>query len=126
MDTRVNRCEDAHVLRHTGGNSNGISERFSVRHSRSCRRSGLRSTTVRTMVSFRTDGPVTRSLLHCHQLLPQQGTGYLTLNEVLNGQIVPITGSLTFAPGPNVVPYKDDEDDDGNPLCYQYDRSGNV
>jgi hypothetical protein len=58
--------------------------------------------------------------------VPQQGTGYLTSIEVLNGQIIPITGSLTFAPGPNVVPYEDDEDDDGNPLCYQYDRSGNV
>jgi hypothetical protein len=58
--------------------------------------------------------------------VPQQGTGYLTSIEVLNGQIIPITGSLTFAPGPNVVPYEDDEDDGGNPLCYQYDRSGNV
>lgn len=56
----------------------------------------------------------------------QQGTGYATSIEVLNGQITPITGSLTFAPGPNVVPFEDDEDDNGNPICYQKDSSGNI
>jgi len=58
--------------------------------------------------------------------VPQQGTAYGTSVEVLNGQITPITGTVTFAPGPNVVPYEDDEDANGNPICYEYDSSGNV
>ena len=58
--------------------------------------------------------------------VPQQGTAYSTSIEVLNGQITPVMGSLTFAPGPNVVPYEDDEDDNGNPICHQYDNSGNL
>ena len=58
--------------------------------------------------------------------VPQQGTAYATSIEVLNGQITPIVGSLTFVPGPNVVPYEDDEDANGNPICYQYNSSGNI
>ena len=58
--------------------------------------------------------------------VPKQGTGYATSIEVLNGQTTPIIGSLTFAPGPNVVPYEDDEDVNGNPICYQYSSNGTV
>jgi hypothetical protein len=58
--------------------------------------------------------------------VPQKGTAYSTSIEVLDGQITPMTGSLTFAPGPSVVPYEDDEDENGNPLCYQYDNNGNL
>ena len=58
--------------------------------------------------------------------VPQQGTAYSTSIEVLDGETTPITGTLTFAPGPNVVPYEDDEDANGNPMCYEYDSSGNV
>lgn len=58
--------------------------------------------------------------------VPQQGTADSTSIEVFNGQVTAITGSLSFAPGPKVVPYEDAEDSDGNPLCYQYDSSGNV
>jgi len=58
--------------------------------------------------------------------VPQQGTAYATSIETLNGQATPIVGSLTFAPGPNVVPFEDDEDGNGNPICYQYDSDGNV
>jgi hypothetical protein len=58
--------------------------------------------------------------------VPQQGTAYATSIEVLDGQTTPIIGSLTFAPGPNVVPFEDNEDDNGNPICYQYSSDGNV
>jgi hypothetical protein len=58
--------------------------------------------------------------------VPQQGTSYATSIEVLNGEITPITGSLTFAPGPDVVPVEDDEDANGNPICYKHDSNGNT
>src|SRR5215813_4209489 len=58
--------------------------------------------------------------------VPQQGTAYATSIEVLNGQTTSIIGSLTFAPGPNIVPFEDDEDDNGNPICYQYTSDGSV
>ncbi len=58
--------------------------------------------------------------------VPQQGTAYPTSIEVLNGQTTAIIGSLTFAPGPSVVPYEDDEDANGNPICYQYSSYGNI
>lgn len=58
--------------------------------------------------------------------VPQQGTSYGTSIEVLGGQTTPITGALTFAPGPDVVPYADNEDANGNPICYEYDSSGNL
>jgi len=56
----------------------------------------------------------------------QRGTSYTSSIEVLNGEVAPITGSLTFAPGADVVPYADDEDDNGSPICYQYDGNQNV
>ena len=58
--------------------------------------------------------------------VPQQGSGYLTSIEVLNGKTTPITGTLTFAPGPNVIANEDDEDANGNPVCYQHDANGNI
>lgn len=58
--------------------------------------------------------------------VPQKGTAYPTSIELLNGQTTPIIGSLTFAPGPNVVPFEDDEDSNGNPICYQHSSDGSV
>jgi hypothetical protein len=65
------------------------------------------------------------TVINAHFVAPQ-GTGYASSIEVLNGQMTPITGSLTFAPGPDVVPYADDVDANGNPICYQYDANQNV
>jgi len=65
------------------------------------------------------------TVISAHFVAPQ-GTGYASSIEVLNGETTPITGSLTFAPGPDVVPYEDDEDANGNPICYQYDNNQNV
>jgi hypothetical protein len=45
---------------------------------------------------------------------------------VISGVVTPITGTLTFAPGPGVMPVIDDYDENGNPICYAYDASGNV
>src|SRR5262250_233397 len=58
--------------------------------------------------------------------VPEHGTAYATSIEVLNGQITPIVGLLTFAPGPDIVPNEDDEDANGNPICYQYSSTGNI
>jgi len=58
--------------------------------------------------------------------VPPQGTGYATSIEVLNGQTTPIMGSLIFAQGPDIVPFEDDEDGNGNPICYQYGSDGNI
>lgn len=65
------------------------------------------------------------TVINAHFVAPQ-GTGYASSIEVLNGQVTPITGSLTFAQGPNVLPYADDEDANGNPICYQYDANQNI
>ena len=56
---------------------------------------------------------------------PKNGS-QLNTTTVINGVITPITGTLTFAPGPNETPVVDDYDDSGNPICYQYDSNGNV
>jgi hypothetical protein len=56
---------------------------------------------------------------------PKNGS-QLNTTTVINGVITPITGTLTFAPGPNVTPVVDDYDDSGNPICYQYGSNGNV
>jgi hypothetical protein len=56
---------------------------------------------------------------------PKNGS-QLNTTTVINGVITPITGTLTFAPGPNVTPVVDDYDASGNPICYQYDSDGNV
>jgi hypothetical protein len=56
---------------------------------------------------------------------PKNGS-QLDTTTVINGVLTPITGTLTFAPGPNVTPVVDDYDDSGNPICYQYDSNGNV
>jgi hypothetical protein len=54
---------------------------------------------------------------------PKNGS-QLNTTTVINGVITPITGTLTFAPGPNLTPVVDDYDDSGNPICYQYDSMG--
>jgi hypothetical protein len=54
---------------------------------------------------------------------PKNGS-QLNTTTVINGVITPITGTLTFAPGPNETPVVDDYDDSGNPICYQYNSNG--
>jgi hypothetical protein len=56
--------------------------------------------------------------------VPVKGTSYTTSITVLNGNLTPITGTLTFAPGPDVVLTVDDYDEFGNPICY--DNNGNL
>jgi len=55
----------------------------------------------------------------------QKGTNYATSIETLNGVTTPITGTLTFAPGPDVV-LNQTTDVNGNPVCYQLDSNGNA
>lgn len=55
-----------------------------------------------------------------------KNSGQINTTTVINGVVTPITGTLTFAPGPNVTPMVDDYDVSGNAICYQYDSSGNV
>src|SRR5579884_2185479 len=56
----------------------------------------------------------------------QKNTTQLHTTTIINGVVTPITGTLTFAPGPNVTPVVDDYDASGNPICYEYDSSGTV
>ena len=57
--------------------------------------------------------------------MAQQGTSYATSIEVIGGVVTPITGTLTFAPGPGVTPQVDGYDAKGNPICYEYGSNGN-
>jgi hypothetical protein len=50
----------------------------------------------------------------------------LNTTTIINGVVTPIVGTLTFAPGPNITPVVDDYDENGNPVCYQYDSNGTV
>jgi hypothetical protein len=56
---------------------------------------------------------------------PKNSTQLVT-TTVINGVVTQISGTLTFAPGPNITPLVDDYDDSGNPICYQYDSNGGV
>jgi hypothetical protein len=55
-----------------------------------------------------------------------KNSSQLYTTTVINGVVTPITGTLTFAPGPNITPVVDDYDDAGNPICYQFDGNGAV
>jgi hypothetical protein len=55
-----------------------------------------------------------------------KNSSQLNTTTIINGVITPITGTLTFAPGPNVTPVADDYDESGNAICYQYGADGNV
>lgn len=56
---------------------------------------------------------------------PKDGAQLYT-TTVINGVVTTIMGSLTFAPGPDVMPVVNDYDNKGNPICYQYDSIGNI
>jgi hypothetical protein len=53
-----------------------------------------------------------------------KNSSQLNTTTVINGEITPIIGSLTF--GPNVTPVVDDYDASDNPICYQYDSTGSI
>src|ERR1700757_1652026 len=65
------------------------------------------------------------STINTH-FVPQQGTGYTTSIQFLQNGIIPITGTMTFAPeGQVLYGSADDYDAYGNPVCYQKDAYGN-